>query len=83
MTFDPDGLLTAVEFDSDGLNETRRYAYDGRKLVTETVFDKKGNVTSEIKFSYSPVAVLKAYAGTYNYLHVGNLVKEVRGEKTP
>ncbi|MBN2353045.1 MAG: hypothetical protein JXD23_10790 [Spirochaetales bacterium] len=83
MTFNPDGLLSAVEFDSDRLVESRRYTYDGKKLIKETVTDKRGNVTSEIRFSYSPVNVLKAYAGTYNYLHVGNLVGEVRGGKAP
>jgi hypothetical protein len=80
LTFDEAGKLAAIDYRSPTRTESRRYEYDGGKLVKESVSDSAGKVTAVFKYSYAPCQVFKKYAGVFNYLHVGNLIEEVRGK---
>jgi YD repeat-containing protein len=79
LSFDDAGHLVGIETAAGNKKESRRYDYDGAKLVKETVIDE-GKTTATVVYSYGACKVFKPYADAHNYLHLDNLLAEV-GEK--
>jgi YD repeat-containing protein len=81
LTFDDAGKLTGLAYQSRSLTESRRYDYDGARLIKESILDDHGKTTLSIVYSYATAKVFKSFADVHNYLHLDGLIEEVKGKK--